>query len=273
MVDGKGDGVRSRYVVQQFKRQMIADAFSGTPGLIVIRVLLAIILIEQTEVIPADFSVAFMRTPLGNEEVYVEPPRELVPDMSVVWELKKALNGLVKASQLFQTFLVGILTEKLGFVQCPAVPTFLRHNESGIRTAIHVDDPLATGKAETVANFYRALEGWLAVRVGGAFNELRATVYLGSRYWRTSAGFVEAPAQGYLEDTAELLGMGSSMPVQTPGVKDPRNYPNALQHVGPDRRSTYRAVAGKYQYVVERRADLLFALKECGRHLHEPRGV
>ena len=71
-----------------------------------------------------------MHTPLEEgDDIYVEPPRELVPDRSVVWKLKRALNGLVGASRKFQKFLHNILTTKMGFKACQAVPVLYRHTE------------------------------------------------------------------------------------------------------------------------------------------------
>ena len=110
----KGEGVRSRYVIRQYKGEVDADVFSGTPGIEVIRVLLAICLIEGTDAIPGDFSVAFMNTPL-TAEGYVEPPVELEPERRYVWRLRKALNELGEASKAFQEFLSFVLVHKMDF--------------------------------------------------------------------------------------------------------------------------------------------------------------
>ena len=68
-----------------------------------VRIVLAVALRLGLSLIPGDFSVAFMHTPL-EEEVFIEPPREIEPDPNVIWRLKKALNGLVVASSGFQQF-------------------------------------------------------------------------------------------------------------------------------------------------------------------------
>ncbi len=103
--------MRSRYVIQQFAYLLPDDAFSGALGKIVTRILLAFAWVFDLVVCPGDFSVAFMHTPL-DEDIYVEPPPELVQDGGVVWKLKKALNGLKKASQLFGDFLAEGLTSE-----------------------------------------------------------------------------------------------------------------------------------------------------------------
>ena len=60
----KGTGVRSRFVVRQFRDTDWETAFSGVPGFVVVRILLCVSTILETSVVPGDFSVAFMSTPL-----------------------------------------------------------------------------------------------------------------------------------------------------------------------------------------------------------------
>ena len=93
------------------------------------------------------------------------------------------MNGLGEASKAFQEFLAHILVFKLGFREAKAPPTMFRHAESGLRTAIHVDYPLTTGKKEVVLSFYARLGEWLTVRVGSTFGHQMPVVYPGARYW------------------------------------------------------------------------------------------
>ncbi len=115
----KAGGVRSRYVIRQYKTAVEQDAFSGTPGWTAIRLLLVMSVIEKINVVVGDFSVAFMHTPLEEEEerVYVEAPIEFEPHGTHVWFLKKALNGLKRASLQFQNFLFNVLTLQMGLKQ------------------------------------------------------------------------------------------------------------------------------------------------------------
>ena len=52
----KGAGVRSRFVVKQFRDTDWETAFSGVPGLVVVRVLLCISTILESSAVPGDFS-------------------------------------------------------------------------------------------------------------------------------------------------------------------------------------------------------------------------
>ena len=173
----KGTGVRSRFVVRQFRDTDWETAFSGVPGLVVVRILLCISTILESSAVPGHFSVAFMSTPLHDPE-YIEPPIEAERDRRYVWKLRKALNGLKKASQLFSNYLSDILVEKLGFTKCPLVPTAFYHQETDLRTAIHVDDPLTIGETDTVMRFDDSLKEWLLVRVQNVVSSKKSRIYL-----------------------------------------------------------------------------------------------
>ena len=59
----------------------------------------------------------------------------------------------------------------------------------------------------------------------------------------------------------------------TPGVKRGVPAPNSREArlLSPEEHSTYRQGVGKLQFIVERRPDLLYPLKEAGRQLANPR--
>ena len=165
-------------MVRQFRDTDWETAFSGVPGLVVVRILLCISTILESSAVPGDFSVAFMSTPLHDAE-FIEPPIEAESDSRYVWKLRKALNGLKKASQLFSNYLSDILVDKLGFEKCSLVPTAFYHRETDLRTAIHVDDPLTIGEIDTVMRFYDSLKQWLLVRVQDVVGSMKSSIYLG----------------------------------------------------------------------------------------------
>ena len=69
-------------------------------------------ILESSEV-PDDFSVAFMSMPLHDTE-FIKPPIKAESDSRYVWKLRKALNDLKEASQLFSNY----LSDYLGFKKC-----------------------------------------------------------------------------------------------------------------------------------------------------------
>ena len=86
-----GEEVRARWVAMQFKIAGLDDVFAGTPSEAAIRMIMAIALAFNQCLLPGDFSVAFMHTPMGDEITYVEPMPGY-EDSEYVWLLKKAIN-------------------------------------------------------------------------------------------------------------------------------------------------------------------------------------
>ena len=125
-------------------------------------------------------------------------PLKLKVTVRYVWKLRKALNGLKKATQLFSNYLSDILVDKLGFEKCSLVPTASYHRETDLRTAIHVDDPLTIGEVDTVMRFYDSLKQWLLVRVQDVVGSMKSSIYLVCRYWRLGHCYVEAATETLL---------------------------------------------------------------------------
>ena len=75
-----------RFVVRQSRDTDWETAFSGVPGLVVVRVLLCISTILESSAVLDDFSVAFMNTPLHDTE-FIKPPIEAESDSRHVWKI------------------------------------------------------------------------------------------------------------------------------------------------------------------------------------------
>ena len=93
---------------------MEAWSTSGTPRLEVVRLLIALACLAGHAISTGDFSVAFMHT-LLSEDFYAELPSEFTAGKGKIGKLKRALNGMQKAAELFQDYLKGLLVEKFGF--------------------------------------------------------------------------------------------------------------------------------------------------------------
>ena len=232
------------------------------------RILLCISTIVESSAVPGDFSVAFMSTLLHDAE-FIEPPIEAESDSRCVWKLRKAPNGLKKASLLFANYLSDILVDELGFEKCSLVPTAFYHSETDLRKAIHVDDPLTIGEVDTVIRFYDSLKQWLLVRVQDVVGSMKSSICLGCRYWRLGHCNVEAATEHYFEDAFARVGMTNCKSVVTPGVKRAAPAPDSQEArpLSSEEHSTYRQGVGKLQFIIERRPDVLYPLKEAGRQL------
>ncbi len=84
---------------------------------------------------------------------------------------------------------------------------------------------------------------------------------------------MEAPSEGYVEGIVEMAGLKYCRSVTTPGTKT-RNLTDADEApVTREEHRLYRQIVGKGQFMVDRRPETLFAIKELGRHMHQPRSI
>lgn len=269
---------RMRYVVRQFKTQWLEDAFCGTPDWTAVRILLVISLLKNLTVTIGDFATAFMSTPWSAEDcILVEPPPECRGDGSFVWKLKKGLNGLVIASKRFQQFVTQILILKMGFATFPEMPTLFHHGTNETSVVIHIDDPLASSPERHAKIFWSTLGKWLEVKhyesIGGVD---MPSVYLGSRLYKDGKSFVEKPRDGYADSMVDIMEnaghkIRESRYISTPGEKLNLSKEGAEDPLPPDYHTMYRSIVGKGQFILPRRGDPSFALKELGRRLAAPR--
>eukprot|EP00971_Amphidinium_carterae_P297297 5906229-Amphidinium_carterae.1 len=237
-----------------------------------VRIIIIVASLHHYPIIPGDFSVAFMHTPM-DEEVFIEPPRELVPDTSQIWLLQKALNGLRTASQNFQRYLYKILTQELGFQASRACPALLWHERDDVRIAVHVDDPCVCYPPQKINGLYANLQKWLEVRQGEEIQGHAITRYLGRNYVKWQNGYMEMPVEGYIDRIVELACASGLKRVSSPGIKraPPTDGCSDSRLLDPTEHSVYRQVVGMMQYIIPRRPDIMYALKRCGRQLAQPR--
>ncbi|CAK0857324.1 unnamed protein product [Prorocentrum cordatum] len=269
----KGEGVRSRFVVKQFRDAQAGDFFACTPHTEAVRVLMAAALMLKHVVVTTDFSVAFMRTPVKDgTEIYVEMPPEYGMGRGYVWRLKRSLYGLREAALRFQEFLESIVVG-IGFKVCKAEPTIYHHTEKGIRVVVHTDDPLASGPTRGVLDeFFDELAKHLAIKGRCVLGET-PVIYLGSSLQRFGDVIVEKSKPGYVESILDAAGMLGCRPVGTAGVRPDLAPPGAEQPLNSEEHSLYRRCCGKIQCAIPRRLDVMYPLKELGRRLSEPRAA
>ena len=112
----RGDRVRSRLCVRQFKAEGLRDdLFAGTPDTFFIKYLLAkAASCKEFGVLVVDISVAFMHA-RTDEEIYVKVPSDI--RSSKYWRLKAALNRTRKASKHWQEYSSDKLVKNMLFQQ------------------------------------------------------------------------------------------------------------------------------------------------------------
>ena len=105
-------------------------------------------------------------------------------DKSVVWKLRKALDGVRRASLLLKTFLWDPHRES-GVQECRVYSdSRVTHRVQFEDARTHVDDPLCFGQAKLVDTLFTALGQWLTKRIAETIG-LKPVVFLGSHVWST----------------------------------------------------------------------------------------
>ncbi|CAK0903384.1 unnamed protein product [Prorocentrum cordatum] len=269
----KGEGVRSRFVVKQFRDAQAGDFFACTPRTEAVRVLMAAAQMLKHVIVTTDFSVAFMHAPVKDgTEIYAVMPPEYGMGHGYVWRLKRSLYGLREAALRFQELLESIVVG-IGVKVCKAEPTIYHHTEKGIRVVVHTDDPLASGPTRGVLDeFFDELAKHLAIKGRYVLGET-PVIYLGSSLQRLGDVIVEKSKPGYVESILDAAGMLGCRPVGTAGVRPDLTPPGAEQPLNSEEHSLYRRCCGKIQYAIPRRLGVMYPLKELGRRLSEPRAA
>ena len=108
----KGNEVRSRCVLKDFATTVRDDVFAPTPSPLSVRGLLLCAAWFDLRIKTGDLVCAFMQA--DTSEMYARSTKGQERD-GWIWRLHDAMNGMWTASRDFTEFLVGILTEHMGF--------------------------------------------------------------------------------------------------------------------------------------------------------------
>ena len=151
----RGDFVRSGACVRQYQDEKRDDVFAATPETSITRFVLSEAAShEDYAVLIADVSVALMHARL-DEEIVVKPPPGVVT--SKLWRLKAAVNGIQRASQLWQEHSAYQLIKK-GWSRNDVNPCVFYRPELEMQLEQHGDDLFGTGPRESVLEAKRMLE-------------------------------------------------------------------------------------------------------------------
>ncbi|CAK0835277.1 unnamed protein product [Prorocentrum cordatum] len=238
----EGDGVRSRFVVKQFKDAQAGDFFACAPRAESARVLMAAALLLKHIIATTDFSVAFMHVPVEDDpEIHVEMPPECGMG-----------NGF--AALMFQELLERVVVG-LGFEVRNAEPAVYRRGEKGIRVVVHADDPLASGPTQGVLDeFFDELARHLPITGRRVLGQAPG-IYLGSPLQRLGGLIVEKSKPGYVGGILEAAGALGCKAAGAAGTRPDLAQPGAEQPLN-----------GEEHAVCQRRD----APAELGRQLSEP---
>ena len=176
---------------------------AGTPRPAGARILLTLSAIYSLFAATADFSIAFMHTPM-TEEVFVEPPPEANLPRGTVWRLRRALYGLPLSKPAW-----GACSRMQGSGGAWGLRPSTTE-EDGVRMSVHVDDPLVIRSSKGP---YQLFE-WLGQRVA----------VKGLETLDAGRGLREV-LPGYIEGMASTIGVLQAKTSTTPGIQEADEKP------------------------------------------------
>ena len=167
----KGSEVRSRCVLKDFATTVRDDVFAPTPSPLSVRGLLLHAAWFDLLVETGDPVCAFMQAD-SSCEMFARPPKRRERD-GWIWRLQGAMNGMRTASRDFTEFLVGILTEHMGFKRGKLERCLFVHESN----ETHVDDPRICAKPATLEKFWMQITKLAVIKSGEALTSRVLVVY------------------------------------------------------------------------------------------------
>ena len=280
---GQRDGVTDEEVMpfavgswsDSSEREQIPVCTLGVPGSAAARILLILSAIHSLCAATADFSVAFMHSPM-TEEVFVEPPPGGKSAQRNSVAAASYSTGCAARLPLPQSIPGGLL-EDAAFRRGMGAPSIYHREEDGVRMSVHVDDPLVIGPEGPIRVLFEWLGQRVAVKSLETFDPVRGLKYLGMVYYRIPGGHPgghkETIPPGYIEGMASMMGVLHAKTPATPGIRTRHPTEADEKPVDATRVRVYSAIVGKAQWILRARPDLLYAVKELSRQLQGPREV
>ena len=298
----KGSRYRSRWVAKEFKDSTDEDWFATTPPLEALRAILS----DATTgnivkaVMLNDVSRAFFYAPIQDHHfIYVELCEEILEDGEagrVCGRLKKSMYGTKAAAQNWQRAVQNAMAS-LGFRQGRSSPVLFYHDKRDIKTLVHGDDFLSSGKPEDLAWFKGELEKKFDITTTtmgegpGLENELK--ILNRKVTWHDGVGISYEADPKHVEAILRETGAGNLSSVKTPMIREDgveargakekdivlRKMTGTLgkkvelegeQLLNAEDTSKYRGIAARANYLAADRPDIMFPAKELCRRMSAP---
>ncbi|CAK0788319.1 unnamed protein product, partial [Prorocentrum cordatum] len=242
----KGDGVRSRFVLKQFKDAQAGDFLACALLTEAAPAPMAAATMLEHSIATTDSSVTFTHTPVKEDaEIYAGMTPAYGMGYGFVWKLSKSLYGLREAA--------------------------LR--EKGIRVVVHTDDPLAPGPTQGVHDeFFDELAKHYAIQ-GRRVPGEDPVINFGSSLQQFGGVVVEKSKPVYVESIVKAAGTPCCKTAGTAGARPDLAQPGAEQLLKSEEHALCQGCRGTIQFATPRRLDATHPLKEPGRRLSEPRSA
>ena len=275
--DQSNPNYRSRLVAREINTHKRDDLFAATPPLEALKLILSLTATSNRGeiVMINDISRAFFHAK-AKRDVFVQLPNEdkEAGDEQKCGKLKYSMYGTRDAAQNWYHEYSSQLTN-IGFQQGQATPCVFYHPDRGIRTYIHGDDYVSTGKPQDFKWMKMQLESKYTVKTEtlGPGPEHKQQVKILNRIvsWGDTRGLTYEADPRHTEIIIKQLQLTDAKTVTTPGTKEEGNTSEDNEHVLSDKEATdYRAIVARCNYLAPDRPDIAFTVKELARAMAKP---
>jgi hypothetical protein len=212
-----------------------------------------------------DYINAFVQSPIGDQEVFIEMPRGFKKEGKVL-KLNKTLYGLNVGPRNFYNHLKSKLEHpSLGFVQSDADQCLFISDK--VIVLVYVDDTLLFARnQQDIENVIDNL------REQGLVLEKESNVagFLGVHIERLENGSLHLTQIGLIKRILESLNVEKLTPVRVPAARGV--LPKDEEGDPPNGLFNYASVIGMLQYLqAHSRPDITFAVSQCARYTFAPK--
>ena len=174
---GGPETFRARYVAKGFNQKLGIDCnenYAPTASLNTLRLLISLANKMNYPTATFDVSSAYLYSPI-EEEVYVQPPTELFPELKgTIMKLQKAMYGTKQAARCWWQFFKGKM-EIAGFVSSELEPSLYiyRRGDEFVIIWLHVDDGFALASTPDLLHHLRQeMEKTMKIKWSDSLNRL-----------------------------------------------------------------------------------------------------
>ena len=263
--------VRSRIVAKGYKEEVedLDDIYASTPLFVILRVLLTVAMARSWRIRLGDVSTAFLHAPLGNQRVYIWPPKEYYPEGTTLWRLKKAMYGLRSSPKAWQDYFATSMSD-LGFKRLLSEANVYANSTNDVYIMVYVDDIMVIGDPTKVNKIFEKIQEKMLLKHIGYLDPGEKHYFLGRQIHNEGNYFDIKLDDDYIEAILQEVNMTKCNPAPTPGTAANKSTFADSEPLTPDQHKVYRRVVGKLQWLSFTRPDISYSTKELARGLHQP---
>ena len=271
-----GDGTVSRYkariCVNGSKQKYGIDyleVFSPVANQVTIRLILAIAVHHDLEILQFDIKLAFVSSKI-DRPVYMKIPSGAKQEPGKIWQLLMSLYGLKQAPRLFNAHLNTVLTT-MGFTRSKYDPCLYIFKKSKTYTllVIVVDDILlATNDVQHAKHFEREMKKVFDLKSMGT------PKYMIGMNLSRSKNKLHISQKEYIRDLAHRFEVTNDKPTRLPASSAVRLVATGISGQSespPINEKSYRSLVGALMYAILTRPDVATSVSMSARFLQAPR--